>query len=83
MDVNRVHGQRAEDLKRASFGTVILKASWKKKQSIEGQDTVKTFMLTCTYFCIQTTLIRLDNFTRMFISIPLINQEPHNESKVV
>ena len=31
-----------EALKRTSIGPVILKASWKKKQSTEGQDRVNT-----------------------------------------
>ena len=31
-----------EALKRTSVGPVILKASWRKKQSIEGQDSVNT-----------------------------------------
>ena len=38
-DVSRVHGQRAEDLRRASPGAVILKARWRNQQSIGGQDT--------------------------------------------
>ena len=38
-DVNRVRGQRAEDLRRASPGAVILKVRWSNQQSMEGQDT--------------------------------------------
>ena len=42
----------------------------------------KHFMIPCTSVYI-TTLIKLDDFTLMFILHPLINYEPHNESKVV